>query len=479
MSAIDDLLPAQVVAVFSAGLGEPPEVPPACSSVLVSCLSSMLDPELSILYSASQKKMVYAQAMRFLTAPRSAEDIATLYRAMESHSCRCSQGPAILRTLAKREHGQAEGHSDDDSTQHSADLPDLVYSMTQMLSEELEKCRYLRSARIIRGDQSWPKSVDELLPGGVLAAIPQLAYWNHVIVDGFLDVDVVVSFMSPIFDLIGPPAIVAWMRTPMLWKLIQHIIAACNDEDGTGKLGAHCIPDMIGVSRLLEHVLDQLFPEEITIALREHPTFTAKEIMDMILQGLLLLSKLIYDNPAVYIRLKADWESALSRLALHLPPPPMEDVDMYAAKKLSQAIGSKTTPGYKLYRLCFGRVWEYRCYGPSCITTRSTPATHFQQCGGCHTARYCSRACQKRAWSHPGAAHRDMCAFYTDARKIRTTLNCSLDDEARFMDGLLRHLAEETVSAACGNMKAVISTQVTVIGTRLCCSLCLTSITDY
>jgi hypothetical protein len=252
MSLIVNLRPEQVVAVLSVGLGEPPDVPPACSSVLVSCLSLMLDPELSFLYSASQKQMVCAQVMRFLAAPRSVEDIERLYKALHHDSCRCDQGPAILRMLATREHGRALGNEDDKSMRHGDDLTELVCSMIRMLSEDLDKCRFLRSSDHIQGKQAWPKSIDELLPGGVLTAIPQVTYWTYAMLDMFTDIDAVVALMNPIFCLVGPPAIIAWMRTPMLWKIIQQIISESNEDDGSGKLGAHCVPDMIAISMLLK-----------------------------------------------------------------------------------------------------------------------------------------------------------------------------------------------------------------------------------
>jgi hypothetical protein len=62
-----------------------------------------------------------------------------------------------------------------------------------------------------------------------------------------------------------------------------------------------------------------------------------------------------------------------------------------------------------------------------------------------------------------------MCGFYGEARKIEITLKCSLDDETKFMNALLRHFTAETISAACTNIKTLISTQVDTLSTRLCC----------
>jgi hypothetical protein len=66
----------------------------------------------------------------------------------------------------------------------------------------------------------------------------------------------------------------------------------------------------------------------------------------------------------------------------------------------------------RLRRAGFGTDLEQCCFAPLCRNTYACREAHFRACGGCKTAVYCSRKCQKSAWTYLGAAHRDICFMY-------------------------------------------------------------------
>jgi hypothetical protein len=72
----------------------------------------------------------------------------------------------------------------------------------------------------------------------------------------------------------------------------------------------------------------------------------------------------------------------------------------------------RTDPVMRLGRTAFGSSWSQRCYGPGCIATYADRSKTFKRCSGCRVATYCSRKCQKAAWRHPTAAHREVCSLY-------------------------------------------------------------------
>jgi len=50
----------------------------------------------------------------------------------------------------------------------------------------------------------------------------------------------------------------------------------------------------------------------------------------------------------------------------------------------------------------------HRCFAPACVASELDG--RMRLCMGCQRDKYCSRYCQKKAWRHKQAAHRDVCA---------------------------------------------------------------------
>jgi hypothetical protein len=55
-----------------------------------------------------------------------------------------------------------------------------------------------------------------------------------------------------------------------------------------------------------------------------------------------------------------------------------------------------------------------RCAAPTCPVTMAD--CHLKLCTGCKVAKYCSRRCQKGAWTHVTTSHRMWCASVGDIR---------------------------------------------------------------
>jgi hypothetical protein len=63
-------------------------------------------------------------------------------------------------------------------------------------------------------------------------------------------------------------------------------------------------------------------------------------------------------------------------------------------------------PGLRLLEYHASFRWEHRCYGPGCLANAHDLRRPLQACSRCKRARYCSRACQRRAWRLADAPHR-------------------------------------------------------------------------
>jgi hypothetical protein len=110
MSLIKDMTPTEMIKIITIGLGEPPGIPLACARILVSCYD-----RLRRLWSSctrAQRHAVCAQAMRFLAAPRTPEDMVVLKDTLGYGVCRCEGGPAILRHVVWTEHEREDPNLD-------------------------------------------------------------------------------------------------------------------------------------------------------------------------------------------------------------------------------------------------------------------------------------------------------------------------------------------------------------------------------
>jgi hypothetical protein len=98
MSLIEGMTPTEMVKIITIGLGEPPGIPLTCTRILVSCYYRLGGLWNSCTH--AQRHAVCAQAMRFLAAPRTSEDMAVLKDTLQYGICRCKSGPAVLRRVA-------------------------------------------------------------------------------------------------------------------------------------------------------------------------------------------------------------------------------------------------------------------------------------------------------------------------------------------------------------------------------------------
>jgi hypothetical protein len=49
------------------------------------------------------------------------------------------------------------------------------------------------------------------------------------------------------------------------------------------------------------------------------------------------------------------------------------------------------------------------CFSPGCAESAQSSGSVYMRCSGCRVAAYCSKPCQKRAWTDKQLPHRDIC----------------------------------------------------------------------
>jgi hypothetical protein len=407
---IKDMTPNEMIKIITIGLGEPPGIPLACTRILVSCYY-----RLGSLWGSctrAQRHAICAQAMRFLAAPRTSEDMVVLKDTLQYGICRCESGPAILRRVAWAEHELEDPNLDfKTNVKNMTCINELALAMMHLLSRELRLCTRLCSAHEIRGQQSRPTCMEELLPGGPVLAIPRLAYWIDVVLSGWRDVEPGIAFIMPILRIVGSPATIVWMMTANMWRLAKSVISQCERSHPSAGVRQSFRQEFVLFSRFLRIVEDILFDEELHTVIQQHPTFTSHEITDIINKGLRIASELEAEDPVACIRLQDGWKHVLYHCAMHSPIAPAAGLIEQTSDALTD-MEANDEASETLCNLIFCSAWAHRCSGPSCLNVYSSSGAAFKVCGGCWVSKYCSRQCQKRGWSHPQAAHRDTCGVY-------------------------------------------------------------------
>jgi hypothetical protein len=91
-----------------------------------------------------------------------------------------------------------------------------------------------------------------------------------------------------------------------------------------------------------------------------------------------------------------------------------------------------------------------RCTAPNCLTTLAD--RRLKLCLGCRRVKYCSRRCQKKAWSHSDVGHRSVCTMLCSIHETndstpmddRTQLTASTEEDAVAFR-ILGHLEQLTL----------------------------------
>lgn len=116
---------------------------------------------------------------------------------------------------------------------------------------------------------------------------------------------------------------------------------------------------------------------------------------------------------------KSKREEAVSFLAGYaanlcrtLPPPkcPVGDVHPAVLAMHDERASDFTSLEYGAFTVINGIRKYQLCFAMNCPESMQSSGKSYQRCGGCGVVSYCSKACQKRAWTDPEIPHRPICA---------------------------------------------------------------------
>jgi hypothetical protein len=431
----------KAVEIASVALGEPPAIPPGCSGLIIGCCLTIFG------YIEHQSHVVMThrdflnQIMRFLTAPRTAEQLRALRDTLEHQPCRCAHGPDILRTVHRSQHSQEPRLSYDN-------LLHMIDNLSSIIAGLLSFCKRRHKLHLLRNlspraSRIWPVSPLDVLPGDPAASLNMLTKWTHLSTDQIADDVTCMYLFRSIIAVEKTYALVGLLKTsiPLEWlcRNMTAITTALEPGSRTDFSKSNELQRAEDAGSVLTLITEYMFDEELALFASNSALLSVQDILTTFLRCIQTADQSFLgriQNPQI-TQLKTVSLSFVCRLLAqdrsfspsHTSTPSLVHVE------LSRMVARDARPASKLYHLAFHQNhWTHRCYGPSCIATYSTPGVHAKLCGACLTAAYCSRECQKRAWAYPGAAHRDVCVIY---ERLRAAANMiGKDAEAELVNAL-------------------------------------------
>jgi hypothetical protein len=116
-------------------------------------------------------------------------------------------------------------------------------------------------------------------------------------------------------------------------------------------------------------------------------------------------------QPGMEFKVKpiAGYLQNLGEMILQLFPFPDEKFELFRRANPSDRID---TPWRRMIKALYHLKESLICGAPDCSNTYAD-VRPFKRCGRCQRLVYCSRACQKAAWTHPATPHRSICNLLT------------------------------------------------------------------
>jgi hypothetical protein len=290
---------------------------------------------------------------------------------------------------------------------------DLIQMIDELLTQSMER-RGEGLKKLYKATRGtlWPTSIDDLVPDGsaslhgIVRWLPQIdadtvAQAEHVMLIGSV-LRTMPSYLRS--GVMKGPILVDWLhRTLSTWTMQPINIHA-------GGMS----PEIEATGALLEPAC-YLSKDEILLWLSSSPRHSIQDMFSLIDRAFTRVVN--YPSHAVAYKqiqlLRWPYKRILEYFILSndssMPVVPALYTSASDDEELRRVA---IDPVVRLCRVAYEHSWSQRCYGPGCIATYADRSKRFKRCGGCRTAKYCSPKCQRVAWRHPEAPHRELCSLY-------------------------------------------------------------------
>jgi hypothetical protein len=352
----------------------------------------------------------------WLAMPRTVEEI----RAILSQKCRCNSKDAESRP-----------HKQGASAVFNSSYKDAISTLVDMLFKTLLLIRPFpgRWPFDLDAREDWPIVLDQLLPYGAADTIRGMLAWLKAPVDGKMATNII-NFTIQTLQICAPTILPSIIACGSLLDLLVGCIGSSADVFFKNQSNMRWDPMFVDAYHLLHSSIALLnvvlvrYADETQIL--RFVGGRGQAVLDAVQRG----SDPLYLTMIRLQRRASGVPAGLTMDVLKVMDNMCNDIGgaIYDAYPEFHARTEGTVHRWQPVSRTFGcsvqdALWARfvrslevfvlirQCRNPGCTNVFYHP--HRQQrfvCGGCHRTVYCGRQCQKRAWSHPTAPHRETCA---------------------------------------------------------------------
>jgi hypothetical protein len=442
--------PDEAAQVIVAALADPTSVPLACIDILLysyGVLSRLWnEPEHDHRHLFRRYRYVLRCTMRFLCSFRSVEQFRVLKQTLERGPCRCARGPEALHKLispSRHRNLLMPG---------TGRIPRLVSIMSAMLSSTIARQGGLQTLYRAARRSLWPTSMNDFVHGGS-TSLHNLVRWLPQM-DADTPYQETCMLICNVFEAMPSYLRAGFIKGPMLVDWLHHTMTTWTMQPI--EVHADLPLAMESTGPLLESARN-LSEGEIFLWLSGSPRHTIHDMFTALDRAFTMLTK-YPSHAASYEQVKMLREpyKLIINYMVHAHQPDLHFIpSMYTSASDQESLRvRRADPVMRLARTAFGSSWSQRCYGPGCIATYADRSKTFKRCSGCCVATYCSRKCQKAAWRHPTAAHREVCGLYRACKDAMLPYELDINEGAERTWGALPRQQLDAASANIENLRA-------------------------
>jgi hypothetical protein len=460
--------------IMDRAIGYPPETPPGCSILILSCLRLIApndDLKRRTLY---RDRRLLIKWMKFLTAPRSRAELAELKSTIIDCRCNDEDAPRVLQNAPWWLHRPA------DPSGTPPTLAQLINAFSTVLCLELddeEKTgRRLSTLYRMKDRLLWPIGPADLLPFEDHRSMEAFGAWTHIS-DDPEDIHVLGNVIRNIVTTNKAYVLVGIMKSISIYDWISKtaihgakgLFAVLKQPDATATTVEHNMTLICEAADLIQELDLILFNNELV---NWATSFGGRTILDVIkvcdyVLRVIEIAIRWFEQRSLRHSRDTDFDTAIggfSHLAskaynLARTKPVLDGLGKMLQNSILLNFENQKDVYERLIALSSAPAWRHRCWGPECLETFTSLRRQFRVCGGCKTATYCSRKCQRAAWQLKDASHRHICRLLhriTDFKKYEKE-NGQYNDSLQVVKRLVtREFPDnESASAAFANLEGL------------------------
>jgi hypothetical protein len=469
-SSFESLSSDELSEIMRVALGQPPALPPGCAYLLCGTMG-ILGAKLGALVSRT-KPSLYGQWMDFLTIPRSVREFEALAARLSICRCFAASAPAVLRNSPEDLH--LPPHTGVGASAVAEAIIGSIYSSGVLDEYELP----WRTHDQLAQSRNWPYHPTDLIPHGPVATIHMLGRWLYIPHNDCcrevcsLNKILLVTFKTKLLP--------GLLKSPVIWRLASMNLSQAFHDPIQQTSDVEIALDTVDkAGQILQHTFSMMFDDELRMWLGACAKETSyQDIIITCFRAVQRSRDMLNGVPrtaqtsTMSMRMErlqaALWDFAGTVIRITAPGYPRQRTPEHVRSALNDQQTIMKDPVLLLIVNMYDQPWTMRCRGPRCLKTEIDAGRQFKRCSGCKLTPYCSRRCQRAAWtmnkSGSAPSHRATCYVFWRVCVAHNRTGTKKIEPMDIRRELARMVTTQQAQSAINHLEAVHKSQLMSMG---------------